>query len=132
MNQNEQMSGRVTREAIRLILSSPGSKCTRASSSVYSSDTRPGPALFPPHSHSLNVSSLSTLPPQIDDDALNVLSEVGSKTTLRYAVQLLTPSAITARIAGRQNIVREDIKVRLFAHVFENLLYPTKSGLWFQ
>ena len=48
---------------------------------------------------------------QIDDDALNVLSEVGSKTTLRYAVQLLTPSAITARIAGRQNIVREDIKV---------------------
>ena len=48
---------------------------------------------------------------QIDEDALEVLSEVGSKTTLRYAVQLLTPSAITARIAGRQNIVRDDIKV---------------------
>ena len=48
---------------------------------------------------------------QIDEDALGVLSEVGSKTTLRYAVQLLTPSAITARIAGRQNIVRDDIKV---------------------
>merc|ERR1712203_1087779 len=47
---------------------------------------------------------------QIDDDALNVLSEVGSKTTLRYAVQLLTPSAITARISGRQNIARDDIK----------------------
>lgn len=47
---------------------------------------------------------------QIDDDALNVLSEVGSRTTLRYAVQLLTPSAITARISGRQNIARDDIK----------------------
>ena len=50
---------------------------------------------------------------QIDEDALEVLSEVGSKTTLRYAVQLLTPSAITARIAGRQNIVCDDIKVSL-------------------
>ena len=47
---------------------------------------------------------------QIDEDALEVLSEVGSKTTLRYAVQLLTPSAITARISGRQNIARDDIK----------------------
>ena len=45
---------------------------------------------------------------QIDEDALEVLSEVGSKTTLRYDVQLLTPSEC---IAGRQNIVREDIKV---------------------
>ena len=42
---------------------------------------------------------------QIDEDALEVLSEVGSKTTLRYAVQLLTPSAITACIAEANSLV---------------------------
>ncbi len=46
----------------------------------------------------------------MDEDALNILSEIGTKTTLRYAVQLLTPSAITAKISGRTNIVKEDIK----------------------
>ena len=47
---------------------------------------------------------------QIDEDALNILSEVGSKTTLRYAVQLLAPAAITAKICGRTNVAKEDIK----------------------
>ncbi len=39
-----------------------------------------------------------------------MLSEVGSKTTLRYAVQLLTPASISAKLASRQSIVRGDIK----------------------
>lgn len=56
--------------------------------------------------------SIRLLGLQIDEEALNVLSEVGSKTTLRYAVQLLTPAAISAKMSGRQNvtIVKEDIK----------------------
>lgn len=47
---------------------------------------------------------------QIDEDALKVLSQAGVKSTLRYAVQLLTPSAITAKISGRTNITVDDIK----------------------
>lgn len=47
---------------------------------------------------------------QVDEDALNILSEIGSKTTLRYAVQLLAPAAITAKICGRSNVAKEDIK----------------------
>ncbi|XP_034243557.1 ruvB-like helicase 1 [Thrips palmi] len=46
----------------------------------------------------------------IDDDALTVLSEIGSTTTLRYAVQLLTPASLTARVNGRSNIAKEDIQ----------------------
>lgn len=42
-------------------------------------------------------------------DALNLLSEVGEKTTLRYAVQLLTPSQVTAKINGRTSITKEDV-----------------------
>jgi len=47
---------------------------------------------------------------QIDEDAVEILSEVGSKTTLRYAVQLLSPAAVTAKICGRTNVIRDDIK----------------------
>ncbi len=47
---------------------------------------------------------------QVDEDALQILSEVGSKTTLRYAVQLLAPGAVAAKICGRNNVAKEDIK----------------------
>ena len=47
---------------------------------------------------------------QVDEDALNILGEVGANSTLRYAVQLLAPAAITAKICGRTNIVKDDIK----------------------
>ena len=47
---------------------------------------------------------------QVDEEALTVLGEVGAKTTLRYSVQLLAPAAITAKICGRSNIVKDDIK----------------------
>lgn len=46
----------------------------------------------------------------IDDEALTLLSEIGSNTTLRYAVQLLTPASLTARVNGRSNIAKEDIE----------------------
>ncbi|EEB14517.1 conserved hypothetical protein [Pediculus humanus corporis] len=46
---------------------------------------------------------------QISPEALTTLSEIGSKTTLRYAVQLMTPSFLTARINGRTTISQEDV-----------------------
>ena len=35
---------------------------------------------------------------------------MGSKATLRYAVQLLAPGAITAKKCGRSNVSSEDIR----------------------
>jgi len=45
----------------------------------------------------------------MEADALELLSETGEKTTLRYAVQLLTPANITAKINGRTTITKEDV-----------------------
>lgn len=46
----------------------------------------------------------------IESEALTLLSEIGAKTTLRYAVQLLTPASLTARVNGRSTISKEDIQ----------------------
>ncbi|CAF0706124.1 unnamed protein product [Brachionus calyciflorus] len=46
----------------------------------------------------------------IEDDCLQLLAEIGDKTTLRYAVQLLTPSSILARINGKEKISKEEIE----------------------
>lgn len=46
---------------------------------------------------------------QIDDDALTALSEIGNSTTLRYAIQLLTPAYQTSKVNGRTQITKEDI-----------------------
>lgn len=46
---------------------------------------------------------------QIEEDALIALSEIGHTTTLRYAVQLLTPAAQSAKVNGRLTIGKEDI-----------------------
>jgi len=46
----------------------------------------------------------------VDDDAVNVLGSIGTNATLRYAVQLLTPASIHAKISGRSNIIKTDIK----------------------
>jgi len=45
----------------------------------------------------------------MEADALEALSEHGEKTTLRYAVQLLTPANVTAKINGRTTITKEDV-----------------------
>ena len=39
-----------------------------------------------------------------------MLSEAGSKATLRYAVQLLAPGAVSSKISGRTNVTAEDIR----------------------
>lgn len=46
---------------------------------------------------------------QVEEDALTALSEIGNNTTLRYAVQLLTPAAQSCKVNGRTSITKEDI-----------------------
>jgi RuvB-like protein 1 (pontin 52) len=45
----------------------------------------------------------------VDEESLQQLAEIGDKTTLRYAVQLLTPSSILARINGKERISKDEI-----------------------
>ncbi|CAG9817499.1 unnamed protein product [Phaedon cochleariae] len=47
---------------------------------------------------------------EIEAEAISALGEIGVKATLRYAVQLLTPGHLTAKINGRSNITRGDIE----------------------
>ena len=47
---------------------------------------------------------------QVDDTAMDTLGEIGVKTTLRYAVQLMTPANILSRINGRQTVTKEDVE----------------------
>uniref|UniRef100_A0A0K8SNW6 RuvB-like helicase n=2 Tax=Lygus hesperus TaxID=30085 RepID=A0A0K8SNW6_LYGHE len=46
----------------------------------------------------------------VDSEALNELSKIGSRSTLRYAVQLLTPANLSAKVNGRSTITKEDIQ----------------------
>lgn len=46
---------------------------------------------------------------EVEEDALATLGEVGSRTSLRYAVQLLTPSRILATTQGRDSISKDDV-----------------------
>ena len=46
----------------------------------------------------------------MDEEALNLLSEAGSKSTLRYPVQLLAPAAVSSKICGRSNVTAQDIQ----------------------
>ncbi|TPX45332.1 hypothetical protein SeMB42_g04050 [Synchytrium endobioticum] len=46
----------------------------------------------------------------IADEALKSLSDMGVRTSLRYAIQLLTPSNILARINGRTAIGLDDVE----------------------
>ncbi|KAJ3643557.1 hypothetical protein Zmor_026259 [Zophobas morio] len=47
---------------------------------------------------------------EIEAEALSALGEVGSRSTLRYAVQLLTPASLTAKTNGRDNITKVDVE----------------------
>lgn len=46
---------------------------------------------------------------EIEVDALSALAEVGVRSTLRYAVQLLTPASLTSKTNGRTNITSADV-----------------------
>lgn len=45
-----------------------------------------------------------------DEDAVVVLGEVGARTSLRYAVQMLTPARIIAQTCGRETITASDVE----------------------
>lgn len=46
---------------------------------------------------------------QVEDDALMALGDVGSRTSLRYAVQMLTPCRILAETFGRGAVAVDDV-----------------------
>merc|ERR1712228_1149081 len=46
----------------------------------------------------------------IEEDALVLMGEIGANTSLRYAVQLITPASILALTGGREAVTREDIE----------------------
>lgn len=47
---------------------------------------------------------------QIDDESLTELSAIGCRTTLRYAVQILTPAFVLAKVNGQEHITIEEVK----------------------
>lgn len=47
---------------------------------------------------------------EVEEEALALLGEIGGRTSLRYAVQLLTPSRILAGTAGREAIKADDVE----------------------
>ena len=59
---------------------------------------------------------------KVGDDSYTLLGEIGVKTTLRYAIQLLTPASLLSRINGRESISREDVEE------INELFYDAKSS----
>jgi RuvB-like protein 1 (pontin 52) len=47
---------------------------------------------------------------QVEEEALAAMGEIGARTSLRYAVQLLTPANILAQTAGRELIRAADVE----------------------
>lgn len=59
---------------------------------------------------------------KINDDALAMLGDIGTKTSLRYCVQLLTPGSILARTNGRDTIEKADVEE------IDSLFYDAKQS----
>ncbi|KAI4998423.1 hypothetical protein ZWY2020_053765 [Hordeum vulgare] len=47
---------------------------------------------------------------EIDEDSLAFLGEVGQQTSLRHAIQLLSPASVVAKANGREKIFKADLK----------------------
>ncbi|KAH6828002.1 P-loop containing nucleoside triphosphate hydrolases superfamily protein [Perilla frutescens var. hirtella] len=47
---------------------------------------------------------------QIDEESLAYLGEIGQQTSLRHAVQLLSPASIVAKMNGRDSICKADLE----------------------
>ena len=58
----------------------------------------------------------------LNEEALANLGEIGARTTLRYAVQMLTPSKILATTQGRDVIEADDVEE------VDELFYDAKSS----
>ena len=62
---------------------------------------------------------------EMEEDALEYLTDIGSKTSLRYAVQLIAPASNIASHHKRQKITKEDVKEaeKLFVDVKKSMKY---------
>uniref|UniRef100_A0A8C8YYT3 RuvB-like helicase n=1 Tax=Prolemur simus TaxID=1328070 RepID=A0A8C8YYT3_PROSS len=58
----------------------------------------------------------------VSEEALNHLGDIGTKTTLRYSVQLLTPANLLAKINGKDGIEKEHVEE------ISELFYDAKSS----
>jgi len=58
----------------------------------------------------------------VDEEAYALLGEIGVRSTLRYAVQLLTPAKVVVNTNGREDIGKEDIEE------IDSLFYDAKSS----
>ena len=58
----------------------------------------------------------------VDEEAYAHLGEVGVRSTLRYAVQLLTPAKVVVQTNGRDDIGKDDIEE------INSLFYDAKSS----
>ncbi|KAF7047456.1 hypothetical protein CFC21_056382 [Triticum aestivum] len=47
---------------------------------------------------------------EIDEDSLAFLGEVGQQTSLRHAIQLLSPASVVAKANGREKICKADLE----------------------
>ncbi|KAL7747327.1 RuvB ATP-dependent DNA helicase pontin [Sorochytrium milnesiophthora] len=59
---------------------------------------------------------------QANEAAVQSLSELGVKTSLRYAIQLLTPASVLAKISGRDEVTQDDI------HEVDQLFFDAKAS----
>lgn len=59
---------------------------------------------------------------QVDDESLTELGTVGCNSTLRYAVQLLTPASVLAKINGQDCVTVNEI------HEINELFFDAKSS----
>jgi RuvB-like protein 1 (pontin 52) len=59
---------------------------------------------------------------KVGEESYQLLGEIGVKTTLRYAIQLLTPASLLSRINGREAVTREDVEE------INELFYDAKSS----
>ncbi len=62
---------------------------------------------------------------QLEEGALSLLVKLGVENSLRYAVQLLTPSLEVAKLRGRDKVSLEDVEEarRLFVDVKQSMAY---------
>ena len=58
----------------------------------------------------------------VEEEAFAFLGEIGVRSTLRYAVQLLTPAKVVVNTNGREEIGKEDIEE------IDSLFYDAKSS----
>ena len=58
----------------------------------------------------------------VDEEAYAHLGEIGVRSTLRYAVQLLTPAKVLIGTNGKETITKEDIEE------IDSLFYDAKAS----